>query len=414
MNWGVFWRGLCMGVADVIPGVSGGTMALILGIYGRFISAVKSLNPKPILALASYIVSGFKAEKKATIGRSMDTVDWRFLLPLGLGIFSAMAMGSVIIPTLMDNHPEIMRGLFFGLILASVGVPWRMMPKENGSPKALGLVMALVFGVFGYAVTDPNRDINTTGTWVEVQAPQGESSTLKELIRQGPSSLNAAEVYWSPQNQSLRIAHLAQDPEGARQLAVHHEKNAGIRKSDKKARKDEAKHYQDISLSHVVVQVPRPSFWFVYLAGVIAISAMVLPGISGSFLLLILGCYYFVLNAVKGTISGLLHFQIHPAPIISVCLFALGCLTGLVGFSRVLSYLLREQPVPTFGALIGLMIGCLRGVWPWRFISSTGDLINQVPETLGHGNWQALLALFVGVGIALGLESLGSRTGQKA
>jgi len=127
-------------------------------------------------------------------------------------------------------------------------------------------------------------------------------------------------------------------------------------------------------------------------------------------LLLILGCYYFVLNAVKGTIGGLLHLQVHAAPLISVSLFALGCLTGLVGFSRVLSYLLREHPTPTFGALIGLMIGGLRGVWPWRFISSTGDLINQVPETLGNDNWQALLALVIGIAIALSLESLGART----
>lgn len=410
MEWRAFGKGLCMGIADIIPGVSGGTMALILGIYARFISAIKSLNPKPILPLIRFVASGFKQDKKQDLKESLKSIDCPFLVPLALGIFSAMAVGSVIIPGLMDSYPEVMRGLFFGLILASVGVPFRMMPKKNRKMKWLGFGMAIVFAIFGYSVTDPNRNIDTTGSWVEISVPAGEPQELKTVIRRGPSSLNAAEVYWDDRNSELRAAHLQSDKTSALALIARHNESKSILKSDKKARKLESSHYDGIMIQAVRVRVPRPANWFIYVAGVIAISAMVLPGISGSFLLLILGCYYFVLNAVKGSLSALVHLEFPASPLLAVVLFALGCLTGLVGFSRILSYLLRDHPQLTLGALVGLMIGCLRGVWPWRVINASGEILNDIPGTLGNNNWIPLVALVVGIVVALGLEAVGSKT----
>ncbi|MFT7616745.1 MAG: putative membrane protein [Planctomycetota bacterium] len=410
MEWKAFGKGLCMGIADVIPGVSGGTMALILGIYARFISSIKSLNTRPIIEGFRYLASGLNSEKRSRFIDAINTVDWRFLVPLGLGIFSAMAVGSMIIPGLMDSYPEIMRGLFFGLILASVGVPWRIMPKKDKNKHSLGLIMAVGFAVFGYLVTDPNRNIDTTGTWVEISVPAGEEADLKSVIRRGPSSLNAAEVYWHDRNAELRQSHLLSDPKMAKELLARNQAAKAILKSDKKARKLQASHYEDILVQNTMVHVPRPANWFIFVAGVIAISAMVLPGISGSFLLLILGCYYFVLNAVKGTLSSLIHLEFPMAPIVAVALFASGCLTGLIGFSRILSYLLRDHPHLTFGALIGLMIGCLRGVWPWRTVNASGEVINSLPETFGGGEWIPLLALVGGAAVALGIEAIGKRT----
>src|SRR5690606_27607896 len=114
------------------------------------------------------------------------------------------------------------------------------------------------------------------------------------------------------------------------------------------------------------VRVPRPELWFVFVSGLIAICAMILPGISGSYLLLILGNYFFILNALKGFLKTAASLQLPLNQGAYVVVFCLGCGIGLLGFARVLSYLLREHAVPTLGVLVGLMIGCLRGIWPFR------------------------------------------------
>ena len=90
---GLVTKGICMGLADIVPGVSGGTMALTLGIYREFIDGVKSLNPRPLLALVRWALSGFSAERRADLRTAVDTVHWRFLLPLVSGI--AVAMGAL-------------------------------------------------------------------------------------------------------------------------------------------------------------------------------------------------------------------------------------------------------------------------------------------------------------------------------
>ncbi|MCB9831057.1 MAG: DUF368 domain-containing protein [Planctomycetes bacterium] len=408
MKAGLFLRGMCMGIADIIPGVSGGTMALVLGIYGQFIAAVKSLNLRPVLALCRWAAKGFKAEGKAQFLTACETVHWRFLLPLVSGIALAMGVGSVIIPRLMDDHPAEMRGLFFGLILASVGVPLKMMPRHRRQDLVLGLTSSLLFLGLGYLVTDPNRQVDTVSNWRVLHSE--EPTELKDICRRGPSAASSAEVYWAERNEALRAAIARTEPVLAAELEAH--RPGQTLASDKDARKDLARPYDALVVpAGTPVALPRPSYLFILCAGTIAICAMVLPGISGSFILLILGCYYFVLNAVKGSLGSLVHLRWPGDGLLYVILFALGCLIGLAAFSRVLNWLLRRLPAPTMGALVGLMLGCLRGVWPWRQVTTT-EVSNILPP--GAEAWPAALIAVLGMAIALTIEYLGARRAPAA
>lgn len=409
---GLALKGACMGIADVIPGVSGGTIALILGIYQQFIEAIRSINPQPLVALLSWAASGFKAEGRERLVKAIGTVHLNFLIPLGIGIVAAVAVGAAIIPSLMERFPEIMRGLFFGLILASVAVPWRLMPKDNRGMLAAALVLTVVMAVTGYALTDPNSVLDTSAEWVSVEAQATDEGApeLKNVIRRGPSALTSQQVYWSEQNAPLREAIAASDPELAQRLQSARDAAAGVVATDKKAIKALAEPYDELRVPvGTVVQVPRPTLWFVFLAGAIAICAMVLPGVSGSFLLLVLGCYYFILNALKGTITQLVHGELPWLSMAYVGLFIAGIAVGILSFARVMSWLLRHQPALTMGALMGLMIGCLRAIWPFQQ-TLEGRIANVMPAAWGGTEIGAIVAIVVGVVLVVVLTVVGERT----
>ena len=234
-----------MGAADVVPGVSGGTMALIFGIYPRLINAIKSFD--------TYWIKGIvKFDLEVTLHRPHFT----FLIPLFVGILAAILFFTRIVPlpVLIRTHPEIIYGLFFGLILGSVLV----LMKETGS---------WTFKEFRFVIA------------------------------------------------GIAIGYLI--------------------------------------FNMVPVQTPDAS-WFIFISGVVAISAMLLPGISGSFILLMLKKYAYIFNAVG-------HFNF--AVIIP---FALGMITGLVLFSRVLSWLLKTWYQETLSTIIGLLVASLWVIWPFQ------------------------------------------------
>lgn len=404
------FKGVCMGIADVIPGVSGGTLALILGIYTQFIESIRSVNLRPLMPGLRWVASGFNADRKQPLMDALATINLGFLVPLGIGIGSALALGSAIIPSLLERYPELMRGLFFGLIMASVLVPYRLIPKDKKSGIALAAILAVAFGVAGYWVTDPNTLMDTTSEWVTVTSPAaGEPFTLKEVTRRGPSALTAEQVYWSPENAPLRRRIASENPAAAAELAtLHHDAVAAVA-TDKRALKARAEPYNALLMPpSTPVQVPRPSFAFVFIAGTIAICAMALPGISGSFLLLIMGVYYFILNAIKGSLVTLAGGEFPTESLLFVVLFGLGMVTGLATISRILSYLLRKHPAGTMGALTGLMIGCMRGVWPFQGVEE-GQLINYVPAAWGPTELLAVVAAVIGVLVVTGLTLWGSR-----
>tara|TARA_B100001059_G_scaffold229939_1_gene263345 strand:- start:476 stop:1399 length:924 start_codon:yes stop_codon:yes gene_type:complete len=299
----IFLRGVAMGAADVVPGVSGGTIAFISGIYDRLLAAIAACTPDKLIWLL-----------RGRIAETWRAVDGAFLATLLAGILCSIASLARLITYLLEHHGVLLWSFFFGLILVSVYLVGREISRWN----AWTLLAAVAGALFAYVIT--------------VASPLALSVT--------------------PLN--------------------------------------------------------------VFLGGCIAICAMILPGISGSFILLLLGLYSGVLHAVKTADLGLLG------------LFALGCVVGLLSFSRLLSWLLSHARNVTLAFLTGLLVGSLNKVWPWKQTLTwrTNSHGEQVPLTeanllpqhysqlTGEASlWQAGLALMVlGVVLVLLLEWWGRRS----
>lgn len=234
-----------MGAADIVPGVSGGTIALILGIYERLLASIRT-GARSLGRLARGDVSGFIAQLKA--------IEWSFIGPLLVGIVAAFVVLASILDRLLTNEPEAMAGLFFGLVLASILVAWQMLHNRDSTRMSVlmtvGIVAFFVLGLQSGSVSDPGLIL----------------------------------------------------------------------------------------------------FFF---TGAIAICAMILPGISGSFLMLMLGMYAAFVGAV------------HDRELTNLVFFVLGALAGLAAFSTLLSWILDHHRDTLLAALIGLMGGSLRVLWPW-------------------------------------------------
>ncbi|HUG84047.1 MAG TPA: DUF368 domain-containing protein [Euzebya sp.] len=286
-------QGMAMGTADVIPGVSGGTVALILGIYAKLITAIRSVA-SALAALAR--------GRPAAAGEHWRAVPWRFVLPLGVGIVAALGVGSVVLPPLLDSYPSQTSAVFFGMILASLAVPWR----DAGHPGSDGvglsrIALAAVFAVVAFLVM------------------------------------------------------------GLPAAAVTHD----------------------------------PPTWRIFASAAVAICAMILPGVSGAFLLLVLGVYESTLDALRNL------------DLVYVGTFVLGAVVGLGAFSKLLGHLLEHRLGVTMAALTGLMLGALRVLWPWGGLE--GDLHAPADVT------EALVGVaLVGVGFAVvrTLILLGDRKGH--
>ncbi|MEH6500984.1 MAG: DUF368 domain-containing protein [Pseudoalteromonas distincta] len=268
----IFLKGIAMGAADVVPGVSGGTIAFISGIYDRLLAAIAACTPGKLLWLLK--------------GRFRDTweaIDGAFLLTLLAGILTSIASLARLITYLLDNHAELIWSFFFGLILVSVWLVGRQISRWH-----IATISLFVLGtLFAYLIT----------VAVPLQWP-------------------ATPV-------------------------------------------------------------------MIFLAGAIAICAMILPGISGSFILLLLGLYSVVLGAVKDFNLGL------------ISVFALGCVAGLLSFSRLLSWLLNHARDITLAFLTGLLVGSLNKVWPWKQViswrqNSQGEQVPLLESNLWPQHYQAV------------------------
>lgn len=248
------FKGMAMGMAEVVPGVSGGTIAFITGIYERLIFAIKSIDLELLRLIG-----------KGKIADAWKKLDGTFLLTLFTGMVLGIGIGVFAITWLLEHEPIAIWAFFFGLIIASVWVV--------------------------------GKDIET---W-----------NIKSIIA---LILGAALVYY------------------------------------------------------VTVAVPNTgneALWFVFVCGAVAISALLLPGLSGSFVLLLLGMYTYILPKVKEVLSGNLE------GLMVLIVFGLGCITGVLSFSRVLTWAFKHYKNITLAFLTGLMIGSLNKVWPWQEVLST-------------------------------------------
>lgn len=240
-----FLRGFAMGAADLVPGVSGGTIALVLGIYRRLVGEIRT-GAGALARLVRLDPGGFLSR--------LREVDWRFLLPLLAGIAAAVLALSHLIEALLEDHPVRMAALFFGLVAGSIVVAWRLVERRDAT-------RLLVLG--GAAIA----------------------------------------VFWL------------------------------------------------LGLSAGTVR--EPALWAFFGSGAIAICAMILPGISGSFLLLMMGMYAPVLGAVNDR------------DLAAAGVFLVGAVVGLASFSTLLHMLLDRYHDTVLAALVGLMAGSLRVLWPW-------------------------------------------------
>lgn len=272
VEWLVFAKGMLMGAADIVPGVSGGTIAFITGIYARLLTAVKNVAP-----------AFFRLLKQRDLSEFVRACDLVFLSTLLAGIVVSIVSFARIITWLLENHPIPLWSFFFGLIIASI----------------------LIIG----------REVNFR-------------------------SLNTYICLFVGAAFALFISR-----SGAVQL--------------------------------------EPSLMAAFISGAIAICAMILPGISGSFILVLLGTYGFVIGALKD------------AQMDVVGLFCLGCLVGLLSIANVLSWAFRVYPNPVMAFLTGIMIGALEKVWPWKEVLSTrinrhGEEVPFLEQSVMPGTYEAL------------------------
>ncbi len=382
-----------MGAADIVPGVSGGTIALITGIYERFIGALHSIN-------LSFLPPTLRGDFREGLRRFL-TIDWSTLLPIVIGVVTAVGVMSRIIPHLMEEYPGPTYAFFFGLILASAWIPF----SEMRQPRRMHLVLALAAAAaafFFVGLQPPHPDLEITRS---VEAPEAMFYPAKLRSETELEGLRALRRATDP-----NLPLVLFDPQGvAASNGIQH-----VRVFDSE---EELHAYLVQSPALLVVEEERASLPLIFLVGAIAISAMLLPGVSGAFLLLFMGQYHAVLHALKGAINlglNVLGRQPDPLELISgrssgsdvvfIGVFNLGVLIGIVLFSRVIHWLLAHRHDVTMAALTGLMVGALRAPAREVFLAT-----RRAEDNLTIYWLVAALVALVGAAIVLVLTWLDAR-----
>lgn len=292
---GIALRGVAMGAADIVPGVSGGTMALILGIYEELIESIRAIGQPEL----------WRAIMKFRVKDVFQIVNWEFLLAVATGILVAILTLSQGLEYMLKTYPVYIWSFFFGLVLASVYTVSKQVKNW-----AVTLLVAVGLGAIGAYILVGAVPAQTPTTW-----------------------------------------------------------------------------------------------WFYMLSGALAICAMILPGISGAFILVLLGKYLEVLTAVNNR------------DFITIGLVGIGALIGLVTFAQLLGWLFKTYHDMTIAVLIGLMLGSLRKLWPWKedvkwLLDEFGEKLirhgevvvsvqkNILPAHETSGDWMV-------IGLALALAIIG-------
>jgi putative membrane protein len=289
-------RGFLMGSADVVPGVSGGTIAFITGIYEALIDAINAVNLDFVRRLL-----------RLQWREAFASFPWQFLLALGFGIAAAILTMAHFLSWALDHHATLVWGFFFGLILGSIFLVRKQV--QRWTPAAVLVLIAFAVAMF----------------WLVGVTP--------------------AEMPHTP--------------------------------------------------------------LFLFFSGALAICAMILPGISGAFILVLLGQYRYVLEAVVNR------------DLLTLAIVMAGAVFGLLGFARLLKWLFKHYHDLTVAALIGLMIGSLRKIWPWKEVLATqieadGSAVPLVEANILPNGSAGEILLVIGLAmlalaIVVGIEALATR-----
>jgi putative membrane protein len=282
----LYLKGLAMGAADVVPGVSGGTIAFITGIYQELLDTIKGVKPTLLLTWKN---EGFKAAWKALNGN--------FLLALLGGIFTSIITLAKGITFMLTTYPILVWAFFFGLIIASTVIIAKYIKHWN----VTNVVLLALGAAFAYYIT---------------------------------------------------IAAPSQIPDG---------------------------------------------LLYVFLSGAIAICAMILPGISGSFILLLLGAYASILGSISAFVDALKSFDVDAmlSNGTSLSVFIAGCAVGIISFSYFLTWLFKKAYHGTMAALTGFMVGSLNKVWPWKEVTqyrmnSHGEEVPFLEHNVSPANFEMI------------------------
>ena len=308
-------KGLAMGAADVVPGVSGGTIAFISGIYQELIDSINNVN-----------ISVLKTLKNEGLKAAWKQVNGSFLLALLSGIGISILTFSKIITHLLETQPILVWSFFFGLIIASITLIW----KEITSWKLVDILFLLIGIIVSYYIT---------------------------------------------------IARPVSSPD---------------------------------------------SYWYLFLSGFIAIIAMILPGISGAFILLLMGSYETVIGTINTFREGLTtaNSEILTQALLKLGVFALGCIIGLKSFSKILHWMFEHHKNTTLTLLVGFMVGSLNKVWPWKQvletrINSHGEVVPYIDKSILPQNFEgdpkitmAIVLAILGFVLIFGMEKLASKLGR--
>lgn len=378
-----------MGLADVVPGVSGGTIAFVLGIYPQFMRALSSINFRWPPSLILYVLSGFKAKHLEKFKDDFFAIHWKFLLTLLSGMALAILLGAAFIPALMERYPSQMRAFFLGLVLASIAVPLSAMRRHTRTTTLLILTTAAwVFLLLGLQISPPVQ-------WSQVTTASPQS--VRDFSRHHPHTSLPISIYCpndTPHdNAALRRAHASERPDDARMLSHLCSTLEDLRADpasyavmwrEAGLSENRTDPYARVTIpSNTEVWIATPALWHVFLAGAIAICAMVLPGISGSFILLILGLYTFIFSSIRGSILWLTFRQDNALPLVYVLIFGVGVLLGIMIFSRVVTYLFERHREAILAVLIGVMAGSLRVLWPFQIGTWGHGIVKNVMPTPG-------------------------------
>ena len=271
-------KGMAMGIAEVIPGVSGGTIAFITGIYETLIESIKAVLGPEL----------FRAFRRGGVGEVWRSINGSFLLVLIAGMVFGIVTGVFGVTHLLESYPVLVWAFFFGLIIASAIYIARQVNRWE-LIEVIGMVAAIALAF-----------------WITEASPA-----------QGTNAL-----------------------------------------------------------------------WMVFIAGAIAISALILPGISGSFILLLMGMYTVIIPALKLALS-----TFSTDSLLIVAVFALGCIFGLATFARLLSWTFKNYHNTTLAVLTGFMIGSLNKIWPWRNvletrIDSSGEVVPFLEQSVWPGQFE--------------------------